>query len=299
MNKEFSIQITTKNRLSELKITLKKLEQLLDDNRVECIVVDDASNDGTTAFVKSRYPLIKLKTNKKSRGLIVNRNWMLNTTQAVYAISLDDDAHFISEHPFEIIEAHFNEHPKCALLACRIFWGKNLPINVATKEDPEIVQGFVGCAHVWNLDVWRKTTDYPEWFEFYGEEEFAAIQLFKQQFEVHYIPALFAQHRVEVKERIKKDDYYWRLRRSLRSSWYIYLLFYPVNEAVRRFIYTLWIQFKRRVFKGDLKAFIAILLAIKDTIFNFTKCINYSNRMSKEELKKFLDMTSTKIYWKP
>ena len=48
MNKiEFSILITTKNRLEDLKITLQKIADLKNRDIVEVMLYDDASNDVT------------------------------------------------------------------------------------------------------------------------------------------------------------------------------------------------------------------------------------------------------------
>ena len=53
MNKiEFSILITTKNRLEDLKITLQKIADLKNRDIVEVMLYDDASTDGTFEFIK-------------------------------------------------------------------------------------------------------------------------------------------------------------------------------------------------------------------------------------------------------
>ncbi len=297
--KQFSILITTKNRLEDLKFTLQKINHMVENENVECIICDDGSIDKTSEFIVGNYPKIQLINNPKSKGLIYSRNRLLNLTSADYAISLDDDAHFITENPLKIIEQHFVNNQNCGVIACRIFWGKELPKNIESNEEVERIQGFVGCAHVWNLKAWRRISNYPEWFEFYGEEEFASFKLFKKRWEIHYVPQLFVQHRVVVKERKKERDYYWRLRRSLRSGWYLYLLFYPLKKVPKKFFYSLWMQFKLKVFKGDLKAGIAILLAILDLLINLPRiCIKRSTLTSKE-FTDYKKLTNPKIYWKP
>jgi hypothetical protein len=44
----------------------------------------------------------------------------------------------------------------------------------------KVLQSFVGCGHVWRMDAWRTIENYPEWFYFYGEEDFASYLLFKK-----------------------------------------------------------------------------------------------------------------------
>jgi len=297
--KVFSILITTKNRLKDLKYTLSNIRYLIEKQHVECIICDDGSTDGTSNFILEKYPFIQLIRNKKSKGLIYSRNKLLNLTTAKYAISLDDDAHFISKNPLEVIENYFNKNVNCGVISCRIFWGIDKPISILTNEKSKSVKGFVGCGHVWNMKAWKSIPNYPAWFIFYGEEDFAALQLFKKGWEIHYVPEILVHHRVDIKSRKKNKDYRLRLRRSLRSGWYLYLLFYPWNQIPKRFLYTLWIQLKLKVFKGGFKALLAIVQALFDVIFNIPRLIKNSNRLTKEEYKMYSELPETKLYWKP
>ena len=139
----FSILITTKNRLDDLKWTLIKIQHLLHRSDVEFIIFDDGSHDETSAFIKEHYPDIILFRNEFSKGLIYCRNQMLNQTKAKYAISLDDDAHFESENILENIENHYLSNPKCGVIACRIYWGLEFPETTFTNEIVERTRGFV------------------------------------------------------------------------------------------------------------------------------------------------------------
>lgn len=295
----FSILITTKNRLEELKYTLKKTNHLINREDVECIVCDDGSIDGTSVFLEKEYPNIILIKNKSSKGLIYSRNRLLAMANSKYAISLDDDAHFITKNPLEIIEEYFTNNQNCGVIACRIFWGKELPNNLIFNEKSVQVKGFVGCGHIWNLKSWIDIPNYPEWFEFYGEEEFVSFELFKKGWGIEYVPQLFVQHRVEVKARKNEADYTWRLRRSLRSGWYIYFLFYPLYLVPKRFLYSLYMQLKLKVLKGDIKAGIAILLAILDLLINLPRISKNRSALTLKEFAVYKKLKNHKIYWKP
>lgn len=299
MNKKFSILITTKNRLEDLKFTLNSLKDFILTEEVECLVCDDASTDDTFEFVKNNYPKIILYRNEKSLGLIHNRNVLLNHCSGDYAISLDDDAHFLSQNVLDNIMAYFENHPKCGVLACRIFWDKESPVTTATKNKSKRVKGFVGCGHVWNLKAWHEIPNYPEWFVFYGEEEFACYQLFKKGWEVHYVPNLLVQHRVEIKARKNDSDYAQRQRRSFRSGWYLYLMFYPWQVIPYKMAYTLWIQIITKVLQGDVRATKGLFLALWDVFIHIPRLLKESNRFSTEEFKKYSNLEPTKIYWRP
>lgn len=295
----FSILITTKDRLNELKITLAKIESLISNENVQCLICDDDSTDGTYEYVKNNFPEIILIKNEKSLGLIGSRNRLLNLTTANFAISIDDDAHMIAERPLLKIKDYFENNPKCGVIAFRIFWGNQPPFNCETVEKSTRVKSFVGCGHVWNMKAWRDIPDYPEWFVFYGEEEFASYQLFKKGWEVHYLPEILVHHRVDIKERKLEKDYGLRLRRSLRSGWFNYFLFLPWSKVIRLFLYTLYIQMKSKVFKGDMKATLAIIKAIVDLVYVSPFLIIRSNRLSSREFRDFQKLEETKIYWQP
>ena len=294
----FSIVITTFNRIQDLKFTLKSLQFFL-NNGVKIIICDDASTDGTSDFVRRGYPEIHLLVNSVNKGLISSRNLLMEYVVTPYAISLDDDSNFLSTIPLNIIENYFDATPNCGVIAFRIFWGKKLPYKLESEDESCKVKGFVGCGHVWRMDAWRDIPNYPEWYVFYGEEEFASYQLFKNGWEVHYVPQVLVHHRVEVSNRKSQNDYGIRLRRSLRSGWYNYFLFLPWSQIPKRFLYTFYMQLKLKVFKGDFKATIAIFIALLDLIYNFPKLILNNNRLTKLEYKEFENLSDTKIYWKP
>lgn len=297
MKKKVSIFITTKNRLAELKETLQHCEPYIKDPKVEFLICDDGSTDGTFDFVTQQYPTINLIRNIQSQGLIYSRNRLLERVTAPVAVCLDDDAHLITPDALDKTLDYFDKHPQCGVIAYRIYWGKQLPVNTQSYEKPERVQGFVGCGHVWRMSAWKAIPPYPEWFEFYGEEEFAARHLFLKNIEIHYLPGVLVQHRVEVKSRKNQPDYIWRLRRSLRSGWYLYFIFLPKRYIPRKLAYSIWMQLKLKVFKGDFMALTAIILALMDSILNCRKVLRSTNRFSENEWKEFLNLNETKIYF--
>lgn len=296
---QVAILITTKNRKKDLSFTLEKINPLINNQSVECIVYDDGSSDGTYEYVVENYPTILIKRNSASKGLIYCRNEMLNYTQADYAISLDDDAHFITEYPLEAICTYFEANPKCGLIALRIFWGLSIPVSLTSSELPERVQGFVGCGHVWRMAAWKNIPNYPDWFIFYGEENFASYHLFKKKWEVHYLPDVLVHHRVSLKSRKNNSDYTIRLRRSLRAGWFLYFLFDPLRLIPKKMAYSLWIQFKLKVFKGDFKALLAIVFALLDLAWSMPLILKNRDSLSVNEYNNYQELKSTKIYWNP
>ncbi|MBJ7880577.1 glycosyltransferase family 2 protein [Gelidibacter salicanalis] len=299
MSTKFSILITTKNRLNDLKITLQNIATLIDRYEMECMVCDDGSNDGTSDFVSLNYPKIQLISHKLSKGLLYNRNYMLNRTSALYAISLDDDAHFISSNTLEIIEEYFNDNLTCGLIAFRVFWGLEPPRTHVTLDHAHQVSDFVGCGHVWRMDAWRLIPDYPEWFEFYGEESFASMQLFKNDWQIHYVPEILVHHRVNMKARKIDNDFLLRQRRSLRSGWYLYFICYPKRVMFIRFLSSLSSQIRRKTFKGNMLATLAIFQGLFDVLRNLSNIFKCNVRLSYKTYTEFVTLPKGIVYWHP
>ena len=138
---KFSIAITTRNRMEDLKYTLSSLKPLIARDDVELLLCDDASTDGTTEYLSSNF-LENTIFNTKANGLIYNRNKLNNIANGEFIISLDDDANFLSNDPLDKIEHIFSENPNCAVVAFHIYWGRNRPkINVL--EDSFSTKSFV------------------------------------------------------------------------------------------------------------------------------------------------------------
>jgi glycosyltransferase involved in cell wall biosynthesis len=295
----FTILITTKNRKDHLAFTLLQIQNLLERNDVKCIICDDGSNDGTASFLESQYPNIQLIENLKSEGLIYSRNRLMQLVITDYAISLDDDLHFITQNPLRSIAAFFDQNPNVGVIGFRIFWSTSEPKSIISAEQPHRMKSFAGGAHAFRMKTWYDIPKYPDWFIFYGEEDFASYQLFKKGWEIQYLPEVLVHHRVDLKARRTTRDYTIRSRRSLRSGWYLFFLFYPIHIIPRKMAYSLWMQFKLKVFRGDMKALQAISLALLDLVLAIPKIIKNSNRLTLEEYKAYQKLPETKIYWEP
>jgi glycosyltransferase involved in cell wall biosynthesis len=295
-NPSFSILITTKNRLSDLAFTLGKIKYLLGRKDVVCLICDDGSTDGTASFLREEYPEIQLIQNAKSQGLIYSRNRLLRIVTTDFAVSIDDDLHFVTVNPLEIISYFFIQNPEVGVLGFRIFWSKTEPINTATLEQSTQMQSYAGGAHAFRMEAWR---DIPEYPHDYGEENFASYHLFKKRWKIHYLPEVLVNHRVDLKLRKNNADYVVRSRRALRSGWYLFFLFYPLKEIPRKMAYSLWMQFRLKVFKGDFKALQAIFFALLDLVWNIPRILKNSNRLSAKEYSAYIKLPDTKIYWQP
>ncbi|NMH29486.1 glycosyltransferase family 2 protein [Flavobacterium silvaticum] len=295
----FAILISTKNRCRDLEITLKSLSAFLDKENISCTVYDDGSADGTSHMIKTQYPEVTVLRNEISKGYLFCRNQMLNASNADYAISLDDDANFLSADALGTISAWFETHPECGLIAFRIFWGLDLPKNETDLSEPQRVRGFVGCGHVWKMTAWKAIPDYPEWFGFYGEEEFAAQHLFLKRLEVHYVPSILVHHRVDMKGRQKDSSYKIRMRRSLASGWYLFYLFLPPEKIARKMASSITAKIKLAFRERTIVPIRLLFQATADLIAKTPFLIRERSAFSRSQYKEFQQIPGTKVYWNP
>lgn len=295
----FSILITTKDRRNDLAYTLQKIGNLLQLENVRCIVCDDGSSDTTFSFISENYPEITLIRNTSSKGLIYSRNRMMAMVNTDYAISIDDDLHFVTQDVLYPIATYFDKNPKVAVLGFRIFWSKDEPEITFTDELPMRTKSYGGGANVFRMTAWHKIPPYPSWFVFYGEEDFASYQLFKKELEVHYFPEILVNHRVDIKSRKNNIDFVQRTRRSLRAGWSLFFLFLPWREIPRKMAYSIWMQFRLKILKGDIQTLKGLLLAIFDLLRFIPKIIQNKNRLSITEYKAYQNLPETKLYWQP
>src|SRR5690606_6635787 len=160
------------------------------------------------------------------------------------------------------------------------------------------VKGFVGCGHAWRTEAWRSIRPYPEWFEFYGEESFASLELFKTNWQVHYLPQVLVWHRVDMKARKTMKGFSLRYRRAIRADWHLYFLFYPWRQIPKKMAYSLWMQAKK-VFAGHFNVIVPVATALLDVLSSLPKYRKHRRALSTKDFAEFATIKEVKIYWQP
>ena len=297
---DFAFLIATKNRCQELLLTLESLAPYTSNSAVRCVVFDDGSTDGTSQAIQDHFPAVELWRNEESRGYLYCRNQLLNHVDADFLISLDDDAHFISDRVLELIQQTFDTLPHAGVLAFRIFWSEQLPSSTDSSDETLPVNSFVGCGHVWRKTAWQLIPNYPEWFQFYGEEDWATLQLYQQGFTVQYVPEILVHHRVDQSRRAQnKVEFIFRYRYSLRAGWYTFILLYPLRQAIYFWLYSFVKQLQKIVVKSQYKVVKPLFLALFDLLVHLPKLIRNRKPVLAELFKEFRQVNGAKIYWNP
>lgn len=295
----FSLLIATRNRKNELIRTLTVMSPHLLPNH-EIIVFDDGSTDGTADEVVKLFPGVQVLRNDRQIGYIAARNILINKANGIYAISLDDDLEIITPDFIPLIDNYFKQNSRCAVSAFRIYWGTEPPGNTVDFETKSgRVRSFVGGGNAIRLEAWRLTSRYPEWFEFYGEEDYASMQLLRNGWEIHYFPQILAHHRVKVLDRSAADKS-WRYRTQLRAGIYNMLLFYPWYILPRRVVYAFWMQIRLRLLKEhNWSVARQLIWVLKELLKNSIKIYKERKPLNKEQWNVWDNLPPAAIYWSP
>jgi GT2 family glycosyltransferase len=83
--------VTYRSRLT-IADTLKPLQQAAVENQLECIVVDNASGDGTADFIALHYPWVRLVRSRENLGFGRGCNAGFAAASADYVLFLNPDA---------------------------------------------------------------------------------------------------------------------------------------------------------------------------------------------------------------
>ena len=95
------------------------IEQALASVRgVETVVVDNASTDGTVAFVREHFPDVMV-VEQENRGLAAGWNVGIARTSGRYVLLLNSDA-WLDEGALDALVAFADAHPEAAVRACGI-----------------------------------------------------------------------------------------------------------------------------------------------------------------------------------
>jgi len=100
-----SVYLVTKNRLTLLQRALKSIEEQSYSN-IEIIVVDDGSDDGTSAFLESytsKFPY-QFTSFEISKGAPAARNHAISKAKGEYITGLDDDDRFLPERVMRFVQ---------------------------------------------------------------------------------------------------------------------------------------------------------------------------------------------------
>ena len=209
-----TVNILTWNRKADLERLLISLKRQSYPD-LEVIVVDNASTDGTSEMVKSKFPRVRLFRSGENRG-IVNWNVGFENAAGKYILALDDDC-FPEEDAIERMVSKFLQEPDIGIIAFRIldvetgkYW--NSLYTPATDREMDWFT-FAGCAAGFRADLIKEIL-FPDIFLYEHELE-PSIRFIDRGYRIVLCPEIRAYHRLPKSRRQSWKGAYFGTRNDL------------------------------------------------------------------------------------
>ena len=150
---------------------------------IEIIVHDDASTDGSVAFIQSHYPQVRLLTSKHNVGFCVSNNRMVAVSQGKFILLLNNDA-VLDQDAIETLYAASQQYGDGIFGLPQYDAETGELIDIGSTFDPFLNPipnkdtnrqdvGMIIGACLWlPKSLWDKLGGFPEWFGSLAEDMF-------------------------------------------------------------------------------------------------------------------------------
>ena len=116
---DVSVVIVNYNVRDFLHQSLVSLQKALKGLRAEIIVVDNASDDGSTEFIRNRFPKVRILPQQHNLGFAKANNIALNHVRGKFVLLINPDT-VVQEDTIRVMIDFMNSHPEVGLSGCKI-----------------------------------------------------------------------------------------------------------------------------------------------------------------------------------
>lgn len=212
-----TVQISTRNRASELVITLRELRRQT-YRPLELIVIDDFSCEEIDGLVKAEWPDARVIRNSKNLGLIASRSAGMRMASGEHVIIIDDDSCFTDPHDISRAVARLAASPRVGVLAFLIHNGALASPPSGIQDGERLTQTFVGCGHMIRKSVIDRIGGFCDFYHYGGEENEYALRVMDAGWTILFYPAVAVHHRVSNLGRNPGKIWKYAMRNSIWTS---------------------------------------------------------------------------------
>jgi GT2 family glycosyltransferase len=253
-----SIVILTWNRKTDLLSALDSVYRQVYD-RVEIVIVDSSSTDGTEEAVLSAYPDVRYIRLPYNLGVAGGRNIGIANANGEFVLMLDDDAELLNRDALASIVSRFSVEPDLVvvffkyLLSDGTRWGWAQPyVSSPAYVDHELyATTFVGCAHCIRRTWVERLGYFRKGFFREGEEEEFAYRVHAAGGRVLYFPEVQVLHKLNPSQRVQAEHQAYKL--AHRSM--VALMYLPLGEALVTLTWRLNAKFYQSLTGGWLAGY--------------------------------------------
>jgi GT2 family glycosyltransferase len=199
------------------ELLLECLASLGQNADAEIVVLDNASEDGSAAAVRERFPGVRVLEQDFRAGFGANHNTVIKATTGRYVYVLNEDT-TADDWAFDRLVSYLDAHPRVAVLGPRLVypdgrlqasaWRFPTPlasalglatlgrvgITQSRGSEPRAVDWVMGAALVLRREALDEVGLFDEDFFLYSEEVDLQMRLRQAGWEVHYLPAVTVVH---------------------------------------------------------------------------------------------------------
>jgi len=213
------------------------------DCELEFFVIDNASKDGSAAFVRTTFPTVHLIPNNANRGFAAANNQALPLVQGRYILFLNPDT-TVPADSLAAMVSFMDVHPQIGLAGTKILnpdgteqWSvsSRYPGQKFTRRELDGLPGPIACvlgaAMIARTDLIRKLTGFDESFFLYGEDQDLCLRIRRSGYEIGFIENAPVMHIGGQSERESTDADIWE--RKVAAEFLFYEKHYEDN-TIRR-----------------------------------------------------------------
>lgn len=193
---DVSVVTLSFNRKDELLNNLPNLCKVSAQAGFELIVVDNASTDGSIAFLRELivvYPSLRLVLNDENMGVARGRNIGWRLASKKYILNIDDDLHIDETGIYGLLKMA-RENCRAGVISPRIIHAITHEKQCDHGEKNCQISNYHGACHIVRADVFHQVGDIDPECSFGGEELDYSIRVRAAGFDVIYSPAVTVKH---------------------------------------------------------------------------------------------------------
>jgi len=242
----FSVMITTRNRVEDLKRTSRVL-MLLKPVPQEILITADGCTDGTVAFVNSAMPNAKLIVNEPGRGSVASRDRMMREASGDLVLALDDDSYPEQSDCIGRLIPIFEQRPQLAVLHFPQRTDEYPETLTQPNFAPEhLTRSFANSGAVLRRSTYLELPGFESHFFHMYEEPDYALQCVAAGYEVLFSPFVTVRHHYSSEVRSEMRNHHRHARNELWST----LLRCPFPFAIGMAGWRVFSQFRYAAKRG-------------------------------------------------
>jgi len=237
-----SIIIVSYNTADLIGNCLKSVFEAI-DIAGEVFVIDNASTDGSSDFIKDNFPSVHLVANTKNAGFAAANNQVLPQCKGKYIFFLNPDTEVVSDAFSEAI-SFMDANPRVGLAGTKIInsdgtlqWSVSYkyPGQKYTTTELSHLPGNIACvlgaSMIGRSELIKKIGGFDEDFFLYGEDQDLCLKIRKSGYEIGYTDSAAVIHLGGQSEKDSLPSEVWK--KKIHAEYIFYRKHY-LSKTIKR-----------------------------------------------------------------